>query len=157
MASEWHTLAAQKLFLAQTLLRQRPEESGPALEAHLQGAIELALRARQGILALVAHYYQHKHQQPADLAELRALIGEDTPDSRFLADLQGQAGSWWNHLDQLARSQSRPPDKKKTVSEENIIAIAVDAGPDRSPGALEETLKAMKAFLGELAERHEEW
>lgn len=157
MASEWHTLASQKLFLAQTLLRQRPEQTGPALEAHLQGAVELALRARQALLALVAHYYQHKNSQPADLAELQALIGADAPDSRLLAEAERQAGSWWNHLDQLAHSQSRPPARKKTVSDDNIIAIAVDTGPDRSPETLERTLAAMKVFLGELAERHEEW
>lgn len=157
MASEWYTLASQKLFLAQTLLRQRPQEASPVLEAHLQGAIELALRARQTLLALVAHYYQHKNQQPTHLADLQALIGANAPDSRLLADLERQAGSWWNHLDQLAQSQSRPPGKKKSVSEDNIIAIAVDAGPDRSPETLEGTLAAMKVFLGELAERHEEW
>ncbi len=157
MASEWYTLASQKLFLAQTLLRQRPEETGPVFEAHLQGATELALRARQALLALIAHYYQHKHQQPRDLSELQALIGDEAPDSRLLGELQGQAGSWWNHLDQLAQSQSRPPAKKKTVSEDNIIAIAVDTGPDRSPESLAGSLSAMKVFLNDLAQRHEEW
>ncbi|MDX1633460.1 MAG: DUF6586 family protein [Marinobacter sp.] len=157
MASEWHTLASQKLFLAQTLLRQRPEQPGPAHEAHLQGCIELALRARQTLLALLANYYQHKHQRPSNLAELQALIGAEATDSRALAELENQAGSWWNHLEQLAVHQSRPPAKKKTVSDDNIIAVAVDTGPERSPEALERTLAGMKVFLADLAERHEEW
>lgn len=157
MASEWYTLASQKLFLAQTLLRQRPEQTGPVHEAHLQGAIELALRCRQALLTLLAHYYQQKNQQVATLSELKALIGADAPDSRLLTELQDQAGSWWSHLDQLAQSQGRPPARKKTVSEDNIIAIAAETGPDRSPEALEASLTAMKVFLNELAERHEEW
>ncbi|WP_166260815.1 DUF6586 family protein [Marinobacter salicampi] len=157
MASEWYTLASQKLFLAETLLKYRPEGAGPLVEAHMQGAVELALRARNALLTLVARYYQHKNEQPESLSELIELIGPDSPDARLLNDLDGEKGSWLNHLTQLQRGQSHPPLKKKTVSDENIIAVGVESGPDRSPAALSATLSSMKHFLIELTERHEEW
>jgi hypothetical protein len=158
MASEWYTLASQKLFLSKTLLKQLPDqEAGPAAEAALQGGIELALRARQCLLTLIARYYQHKSAEPETLAALQELIGAETPEARRLMELERSPGSWWHHLDQLKHGQARPPKKKKTVSDENIIAIGVESGPDRSLPALLQTLVAMKDFLEELSEWQGEW
>ena len=46
---------------------------------------------------------------------------------------------------------------RKTVSNENVIAVAADTGPDRSKQALETTLGAMKHFIDILEDRHSEW
>ncbi|MBS3805101.1 MAG: hypothetical protein KGY54_11165 [Oleiphilaceae bacterium] len=158
MASEWYTLVSQKLFLCETLLKKRAEQpAGPEAEAVLQGSIELGLRAQHSLLTLIARYYQEKSAEPDSLATLRDLIGEEAPEARRLAELERTPGSWWHHLDQLGYGQSHPPKKKKTVSDENIIAIGVEAGPDRSTSALLHTLAAMKEFLEDLAEWHDEW
>ena len=77
MASQWHSLVSQKLFLARTLLQpldrptdeaqeQRPNEAEQALrrEAAIQGAIELLLRSRKLLLVMVARLYQRKSEEP---------------------------------------------------------------------------------------------
>ena len=71
--------------------------------------------------------------------------------------LSEQTDSWWNHLQQLGRYQDNPPVARKTVSDENVIAVAVDTGPDRSRQAIEQTLLATKHFIDTLEERHSEW
>lgn len=158
MSSEWYTLASQKLFLAETLIkvsRQAPDRS--TAEAALQGAIELSLRARKCLLVMIAQYYQEKSVRPESLEELIELIGGDAPETVQLLAIANQQESWWNHLDQMEISQGKPPVKKKTISEDNIIAVAIDTGPDRSASSLAGSLAAMKQYLATLTERHEEW
>ncbi|MEE3170807.1 MAG: DUF6586 family protein [Pseudomonadota bacterium] len=168
MASQWHSLVSQKLFLAGTLLRQieRAAEAGAGAagteqalqrEAALQGAIELMLRGRQLLLVMIARLYQDKSGQPDTLGALGTLIGKESSEVIRLRELEQTAGSWWNHLDQLETSQGRPPATRKTVSAENIIAISTETGPDRSVSALLETLAAIKQFANELEEQHSEW
>ncbi len=158
MSSDRYTLTLQKLFLAETLIkisRQAPDRS--TAEATLQGAIELSLRGRRCLLMMIAQYYQHKSERPESLVELRKLIGEDAPETVQLMAIANQHGSWWNHLDQMELSQSQPPNKKKTISEDNIIAVTIDTGPDRSATSLTDSLAAMKQYLVTLTERHDEW
>lgn len=170
MASQWHSLVSQKLFLARTLLGQldRPtveyeeqslNEAEQALrrEAAIQGSIELLLRARKLLLVMIARLYQKKSEEPATLDELSSLIGPEPNEIGRLRELEQRPGSWWNHLEQLERSQSRPPATKKTVSAENIIAISADSGPDRSSSALLKTLTSVKHFADDLEEQHSEW
>lgn len=170
MASQWHSLVSQKLFLARTLLAQpnRPVAEGegqPANEAEqalrreaaIQGAIELLLRSRKLLLVMIARLYQRKSEEPETLDELAALIGPEPNETGRLRELQQRPESWWNHLEQLERSQSRPPATRKTVSGENIIAVSADSGPDRSATALLKTLNAIKHFTDDLEERHSEW
>lgn len=170
MASQWYSLVSQKLFLARTLL-EKPEQSVDAgtpttapvqtlqREATTQGSIELLLRAKRLLLVLIARYYQknQRSEEPSSLAELANLIGEHATEISQLRALEDQAGSWWNHLDQLDTAQSRPPAARKTVNEENIIAISADAGPDRSAPTLIKTLNALKKFIDDLEEQHGEW
>ncbi|MDF0749031.1 hypothetical protein NLU14_02175 [Marinobacter sp. 71-i] len=158
MASQWHSLVSQKIFLARTLLGQlERSDSVPAREALLQGATELALRARKSTLVMIARLYQDKQGRPADLDALGKLVGDNSPEMAELEQLAHDRGSWWNHLEQLEQHQGNPPASKKTVSSENVIAIAADTGPDRSQTALEQTLGAMKHFIDILEERHSEW
>ncbi|WP_404361803.1 hypothetical protein [Marinobacter sp.] len=157
MVAEWHRLASQKLFLSETLLRQQSEAHEPVAEAMRQGSIELALRGRQCLLTLIARHYQYKTAQPRSLDELVELIGPETREARFLAELNRQAGSWWNHLEQLEHSQAYPAVKKKTVSDENIISVAAETGPDRSSSAIAGSLEAMRRFLSDLTAWHDEW
>lgn len=158
MASEWYTLASQKLFLAETLLTIHQQTTdGISGEAALQGSMELALRARRHLLTLIAHCYQHQSARPGSLAELIALVGDDLPETGQLAALSQQPDSWWGHLEQLESSQASPRSRKKTVSSDNIIAVAVDTGPDRTAATLATTLTAMKQFMNTLTERHDEW
>jgi len=64
MASQWHSLVSQKIFLARNLLGQlEHSDSVPTKEALLQGSIELGLRARKLTLVMIARVYQHKHSQ----------------------------------------------------------------------------------------------
>ncbi|WP_152207542.1 DUF6586 family protein [Marinobacter changyiensis] len=158
MSSEWYTLTSQKLFLAETLIKisQQAPDRG-TVEATLQGAIELSLRARKCLLLMIARYYQHKSAQPESLDELKALIGTDAPESVQLLAIAKKPGSWWDYLDQMELSQGKPPGKKKTISEDNIIAVAIDTGPDRSAALLADSIAAMRQYLTILAERHEEW
>ncbi|MBW4933724.1 DUF6586 family protein [Marinobacter sp. F4206] len=170
MASQWHSLVSQKLFLARTLLSQLENDSGPmkdrpateaelamGREAVIQGAIELLLRSRRLLLVMIARLYQKRSEEPATLDELAALIGEAPNDIARLRELESQPGSWWNHLDQMEASQSRPPVTRKSVSAENIIAVSADTGPDRSAQGLRRTLGAMKNFADDLEEQHSEW
>lgn len=162
MASQWHSLVSQKLFLARTLL----DDSGtPAdaphsalrQEAALQGATELLLRARRLLLVMVARLYQQRSGEPDNLEALADLVGTETSELGQLQELARQGSSWWNHLEQLEAVQSRPPATKKTVSADNIIAVSAAAGPDRSSAGLRATLDAMKKFADDLEERHSEW
>ncbi len=166
MASQWYSLVSQKLFLARTLLGQidapaseTANEAELALrrEAIIQGTIELLLRSRKLALVMIARFHQHKHEEPTSLEQLAALIGEGSGEVSRLRDLERNTDSWWNHLDQLEVSQSRPPAPRKTVSAENLIAIAKAPGPDRSVDALGRTLTAMKNFADNLEEQHSEW
>ncbi|QSP94416.1 hypothetical protein LPB19_14705 [Marinobacter salinisoli] len=166
MASQWYSLVSQKLFLAEQLLRLKdsagaPADSEPAAalreEAKIQGAVELMLRARQLTLTMIARFHQVRQGQPANLEQLAALIGEESGDVVHLRELAQSPGNWWNHLDQLERSQCNPPAQRKTVSSDNIIAIAAETGPDRSTNALTRTLGEMKQFANDLEERNSEW
>jgi len=166
MASQWYSLVSQKLFLARTLLAQidapgseTANEAELALrrESIIQGTIELLLRSRKLSLVMIARFHQHKHEEPTSLEQLAALIGEGSGEVSRLRDLERNADSWWNHLDQLEVSQSRPPVPRKTVSAENVIAVAEASGPDRSVAALGKTLTAMKNFADNLEEQHSEW
>lgn len=158
MASPWHSLVSQKIFLARTLLGQLDEnDTVPRREALVQGAIELALRARKQVLVMIARMYQDKQGRPDTLAGLNELLGGDVPETTELNHLAGDANSWWSHLEQLEHHQDNPPAMKKTVSNENVIAVSADTGPDRSKQALERTLSAIKQFTDTLEERHSEW
>lgn len=168
MASQWHSLVSQKLFLAKMLLEspERPADSSNLFhapvrklqnEAAIQGSIELLLRARRLLLVMIARFYQKRSEEPSSVAELANLIGEHAPETGLLKALEQAAGSWWNYLDQLESAQSRPPAARKTVNAENIIAVSAEAGPDRSAQELAKTLNAMKTFADNLEERHGEW
>ena len=61
------------------------------------------------------------------------------------------------HLDQQEQHQSQPPATRKTVTDDNIIAIATEPGPDRSAAGLLTTLTALKQFAKDLEEWHSEW
>lgn len=157
MSSQWQSLVSQKIYLATQLARSaRNQASATEQEACVQGAIELALRARQLLLALVARYHQDKQAMPTSLTELSTLIA-DSPDTEVLGELSRTQDSWWHRLDQLELSQSQPPKQQKTVSEDNVIAVSAAAGPDRSAEGLLDTLAAMKTFVNDLGERHAEW
>ncbi|MDL0430088.1 hypothetical protein QPM17_03050 [Marinobacter sp. TBZ242] len=158
MASPWHSLVSQKIFLARTLLGQVDENGNvPVREALVQGSVELALRARKLVLVMVARMYQHKQERPDSLEALAELLGDDVPEPAELRQLASESDSWWSHLDQLEQHQGNPPAAKKTVSDENVIAVSADPGPARSKQALEQTLNAMKHFTDTLEERHSEW
>ncbi|WP_417566147.1 hypothetical protein [Marinobacter sp.] len=170
MASQWHSLVSQKLFLARTLLGQldrptaqneehAPNEAEKALcrEAMIQGATELLLRSRRLLLVMIARLYQKRSDEPSTLDDLARAIGEEPSEVNGLREIEHRTGSWWNHLDQLEMAQSRPPTTRKTVSTDNIIAVSADSGPDRSATALLKTLNAVKHFADDLEEQHSEW
>lgn len=107
MASPWHSLISQKIFLARTLLGQLDENDNmPMREALIQGAVELGLRARKLIPVMVARMYQEKLAQPDSLEALVELLGSDIPETTELNRLAGEPNSWWNHLEQLERHQA---------------------------------------------------
>jgi hypothetical protein len=158
MASQWHSLASQKIFLARTLLSQHDlADSVPAREALWQGATELSLRSRQLLLVMIARFYQDKQSEPENLGALRAALGDDIPEIAELEALATGSSAWWGYLDQLAHYQMQPPIPKKTVSAENIIAVAADTGPERSSKSLSQALTDLKQFIDALEERHSEW
>ncbi|MCG7199194.1 hypothetical protein MD273_05575 [Marinobacter pelagius] len=170
MASQWHSLVSQKLFLAKTLLGQldvpalaangqpAPEaEQALRREAAIQGAVELMLRGRKLLLVMIARLYQERNAEPETLDELAALVGADASEVDRLRHLALENGSWWNHLEQLEQGQSRPPATRKTVTDDNIIAVAAETGPDRSASGLRKTLGALKHFADDLEEQHSEW
>lgn len=158
MASQWHSLISQKVFLARTLLTQRDAaDSRPVQEALWQGAAELAIRSRQLVLVMIARFYQDKKSEPVSLENLRALLGDDIPEIAELEALASGSSNWWLYLSELEHYLTRPPAAKKTVSDENIIAIAADNGPDRSSQTLVQALATIKQFTDVLEERHSEW
>lgn len=157
MSAQWHSLVSQKLFLATRLAHMASQQTEPGdRKSCLQGSLELALRSRQLMLALIARYFQDKQALPATLEELAALVG-DIPEVESLKGLAATPGSWWHHLDQLEMGQTRPPEPRKTVSEDDLIAVATESGPDQSAEALLKSLAALKDFLSQLGERHAEW
>jgi len=158
MASQWHSLISQKVFLAKTLISQRDRaDSLPAQEALWQGAVELSLRARALVLIMITRFYQDKQSEPQNLEALRALFGDEAAEIGELEALAASGSNWWIYLSQLERYQTRPPAAKKTVSDENIIAVAADTGPDRTSEALSQALTDLKHFIDALEERHSEW
>ncbi|MBK1872117.1 MULTISPECIES: DUF6586 family protein [Marinobacter] len=166
MASQWYSLVSQKLFLASTLLDVAAQaaatgSSAPTQklqqEAATQGSIELLLRAKQLLLAMIARLYQKRPNRPLSLAELANLIGDEATEIEFLTTLERDSRSWWSHLDQLETAQNNPPATRKTVNSENIIAVSAETGPDRSAQALRKTLKAIKQFTDNLEAQHGEW
>ena len=158
MTSQWHSLISQKVFLAKTLLSERDRQaSTPIQEALFQGAVELSLRSRQLLLVMLARMYQDKQNMPVSINELRNLLGGTAPEIDELEALETNTKSWWAYLDQVADHQTRPPKAKKTISDDNIIAVSVDNGPDRSSKALVQALDHLKNFTDALAERHSEW
>lgn len=158
MASQWYSQVTQKLFLAQHLVNlARTAETAAGLEAGLQGATELALRARQLTLVMIARFYQLKQANPESIEDLVELLDQTAPELGELEALAQQAGSWWQHLDQLEQFQCQPPARKKAAEEENIIAVTATQGPDRTPDALENTLRYARQFAQSLEERHSEW
>lgn len=158
MTSEWMTLAFQQLFLAQTLLQfQSRTGDRSQYEAVRQGATELALRARCNVLKQMAQFYQHDVKQVNSLDTLIAVAGAEIPELEQLETVARQTNSWWSHLDQLEHDQANPPTRKKTISDDNIIAVSVNTGPDRSIETLSASLKSLKQFMTTLTERHEEW
>jgi hypothetical protein len=158
MASQWHSLVSQKVFLAKTLLSQRDQaDSVPTQEALWQGALELALRSRQLLLVMIARLYQDKKSEPASLEALRLLLDDNAPEVTELEALSAGASNWWVYLSELEQQQTRPPVPKKATSDENIIAVAADTGPDRSSSALSQALADLKHFIDTLEEGHSEW
>ena len=158
MTLEWMTLASQQLFLARTLLQsQSRTEDRLQREAIRQGATELALRARCNVLKQLAQFYQHDANTVDSLASLASVASAEIPELEQLSVLAQQAGSWWNHLDQLERDQASPPTRKKTISDDNIIAISLNTGPDRSVETLAASLESLKQFMATLTDRHDEW
>ncbi|MDI9245923.1 DUF6586 family protein [Marinobacter sp. CHS3-4] len=144
--------------MAKSLLNQRDRtDSIPEQEACWQGAVELALRSRQLLMVMIARLYQDKQGEPHNLESLKTLLGDDIPEVSELESMALGAGNWWAYFDQLQRYQTRPPSPKKTVSDENIIAVAADYGPERSSEALNRALADMKNFTDVLEERHSEW
>src|SRR5690554_2271117 len=162
MASQWYSLVAHKLFLANTLLARLESDadadhSAADREALSQGSAELLLRARQSLLIMIARSHQHKTEKPASLAELEALFPYEVHETRILKELAETSGSWWNRLDQIEVALSQPPTTRKNVTDENIIAVSVEQGPDRSATALKKTLAAMTELAKRLEEQHSEW
>jgi len=164
MASPWYSLVSQKLYLAQVLIRDFEQQGAspglaPAVlnEARTQAVTELLLRARATLLVMIARLHQEKTEAPASLAQLKALFAFEVPEIKALEELSQARDSWWNHLAQLDRRLGQPPASRKTVSADNIIAVAPAAEPDRSWPALDRTRQAMAAFVQELEERHSEW
>lgn len=158
MASPWHSLISQKVYLAGTLLSQRDRaESIPLQEALWQGAVEMSLRSRQLLLLMITRFYQDKQGEPGSLEELRVQLGDKIPEIAELDVLAKGASNWWVYLSQLEYYQTRPPTPKKTVSDENIIAVTADNGPDRSSKALTQALTDLKHYIDALEERHSEW
>ncbi|MCH8496928.1 MAG: hypothetical protein LAT63_00490 [Marinobacter sp.] len=157
MAPEWFSLVSQKLFLAEQLIDRCEHTAQPLQEAQLQGSIELIARARQTLLSLVAQLYQHRQVQPENLPELLAWLEPAVPEYHELTELSQALDGWWLQLDALIQHQQRPPQKKKQVSDENIIAISVQTGPDRTKSALLAIISAMKSYVKTLEARHAEW
>ena len=168
MASTWYSLVSQKLYLAQILIREfdQPTTSNAAStglpaavigEARSQAVAEVLLRARDVLLTMIARLHQKKTETPHSLAELKALFEYDVAEVETLDSLAQQRDTGWNHLVQLDKALGQPPAQKKTVSADNIIAVAAEEGPDRSLQALEQTRAAMAVFARELEERHGEW
>ncbi|GGC75536.1 DUF6586 family protein [Marinobacter halophilus] len=166
MASQWYSLVSQKLFLASTLLTRLESDGGnentsrnPAAdkEALSQGATELLLRARKLLLIMIARCHQHKAGKPDSLTELEALFPYEVHEVQLLKALSDTAGSWWHHLDQLEEALSQPHVTRKNVTTENIIAISVEQGPDRSPAALKHTLAAITRLARSIEDQHGEW
>jgi hypothetical protein len=158
MAATWHSHLAGKLALAQTLLRLAiSSNQSLQQEACKQGAIELMLRSRKLLLYTLAVCYQQRNGKPQSVDQLAQLIGADAPEVQQLLALQSSTDSWWSHLEQLKEAQNRPPAAKKTVSNDNIIAITAAVGADRSIAAVQASLSALKQFSADVEARHSEW
>lgn len=164
MASQWYSLVSQKLYLAKVLLEQA--QAAPSAGSHPtsavqeslnQATVEMLLRAKQALLAMIAGCYQQKAARPGSLAELKGLLAYEVPEVSELELLAASDGNWWSHLQELERLLSEPAAPKKHTSTENVIAVSADNTPDRSLPALEQTRAAMMAFARRLEEQHSEW
>lgn len=163
MQNAWLTLSKQQVYLAQKLLLDKSRVEHPATD---DKALDLAIRhasilllnaARQSLLSAVAFAHQQHKTEVLSLDSLRTLLGEDNADYSFLHDLTLQKDSWWSKLENLLHEILKPAKPQKTVTSDNIIAIAHDHAPDASTPQVLAIATALKADLHDFQERHHEW
>lgn len=158
MASQWPSFTKQKVFLATTLIQLADNQAHAAeREAAIQGTIALLVEARDALLQLIADIYQVRHAAPSNLEELVDLLEGERTELEELRALSVQAGSWWQRIEILRQAQRQPMQRKASVEQENLIAVAADSGPDRSTATLRDTALALKRYIEMILERHDEW
>lgn len=161
LEADWCSLLREKLTMARQVVRLAGEgwhlNTTTANEGLIQAAVALLGEARMVLLKLVADTCQVEGFEGGSLAALQESVGDQPGEVRILETLAQDPESWWSHLDALLRVQRKPGRPVSTPRSEQLIAVASDAGPDRSTQAIQSTITGFKAYFEAFTERHDQW
>ena len=158
----WCSLLREKLTMSHQILvlaeESWPRNTATVNEGLLQGAVALMGEARTVLLRLCADTSQVDGFSGDSLAELKAQVGDQPGEVQILDGLAQQPDSWWCHLDALLDLQRKPGGRPDPVPRsEGLIAVASEAGPDRSVLALRSLVSEFRAYFEAFTERHDQW
>lgn len=161
LEADWCSLLREKLTMARQVLVLAEESwhlnTATANEGLVQGAVALLGEGRAVLLKLAADTSQIDDFQGDSLAELQARVGDQPGEVRILEGLAQQSGSWWCHLDELLALQRKPGRPASNPQTEGLIAVASEAGPDRSVAAIKSLIGEFRAYFEAFTERHDQW
>ena len=157
----WCSLLREKLTLARQILGLAEERwhlnTAAANEGLVQGAVALLGEARSVLLKLAADTSQIDDFQGVSLAALQEQVGDQPGEVRILEGLAQQPESWWCHLDALLSLQKKPGRSASNPRSEGLIAVASEAGPDRSVSGIKSLIGEFRAYFEAFTERHDQW
>lgn len=157
----WCSLLREKLTMALQVLRLAEESwhlnSAAANEGLTQGAVALLGEARSVLLKLAADTCQADDFDGDSLSALQAQVGDQPGEVRILEGLAQQPDSWWCHLEDLLSLQRQPGRSVSKPRSEGLIAVASEAGPERSLAAIKALIGEFRAYFEAFTERHDQW
>ena len=169
MSNRWRSYTSEKLFLADIQLKAWQEccsdESSsfkPLEESHKQSTILLMYAAWEGFLNELAEYHQQKSGVILTLDQLTEVIGKETPEVEFLAELIKCDGSWLSDLLQVNRLIRLPQNRELTYSELSLAdnALIATSGTQTVVDSIDNVSRIwgeFKGYLEELRSRMSEW
>jgi len=157
----WCSLLREKLTVAGQVLGLAEESwhqnTATANEGLVQGAVALLGEARSVLLKLVADTSQIDDFQDDTLAALQERVGDQPGEVRILEGIAQQPDSWWCHVEALLSLQQKPGRPASNPRSEGLIAVASEAGPDRSVAAIKSLIVEFRAYFEAFTERHDQW
>lgn len=159
--ADWCSLLREKLTMARQVLALAEENwrlhTATVNEGLVQGSVALLGEARSVLLKLVADASNVDEFSGTSLSALLERVGDQPGEVRILEGIAQQPDSWWCHLDALLALQQKPGRAASVPRSESLIAVASEAGPDRSIAAIRSLIGDFRAYFEAFTERHDQW